>query len=94
MIQADGLSLEPLAINGRAALLQQDTNASLHFTECYDYLFRDIGKKHSGTLAGLGVALLPAVPAAPALAGNNRKFRPLIVLIKQHVKVLIWCCRF
>ena len=93
-IQACGLSLEPLASNGRAALWQQDTISGLLFTECYDYLLRDIAKKHSRTLARLGVALRPAVPAAPALAGNNRKFSPLIVRINQHVKVLIWCCRF
>ena len=93
-IQAYGLSLEPLASNGRAALWQQDTNSGLRFTECYDYLLRDIAKKHSKTLACLGVALPPAVPATPALAANNRRFRPLIVRINQRVKVLIWCFRF
>ena len=93
-IQVYGLSLEPLASNGRAALWQQDTNSGLPFTECYDYLLRDLVKKHSKTLARLGVALPPAVPAAPALAAYNRKFRPLIVRINQHVKVLIWCSGF
>ena len=93
-IQAYGLSLEPLASNVRAALWQQDTNSGLRFTECYDYLLRDIAKKHSKTLACLGVALPPAIPAAPTLAASNSKFRPLIVRINQHVKVLIWCCRF
>ena len=88
-IQAYGLSLEPLASNGRAAHWQQDTNSGLRFTECYDYLLRDIAKKHSKTLACLGSALPPAVPAAHVLAANNRKFRPLIVRINQHVKVLI-----
>ena len=92
--QAYGLSLKPVASNGRAALWQQDTNSGLRFTECYDYLLRDIAKKHSKTLAGLGIALPPAVPATPALVANNRKFRPLFVRINQHVKVLIWCCRF
>ena len=93
-IQAYGLSLKPLASNCRAALWQQDTISCLRFTECYDYLHRGIAKKHSRTLARLGVALPPAVPAAPAWAANNRKFGPLIVRINQHVKVLIWCCRF
>ena len=93
-IQAYGLSLEPLVSNGRAALWPQDIISGLRFTECYDYLLRDIVKKHSKTLARLGVALAPAVPAAPALAGNNGKFRPLIVRINEHFKVLIWCCRF
>ena len=88
-IQAYGLSLKPLASNGRSALWQQDTTSGLRFTECYDYLLRDIAKKHSKKLARLGVALPPAVPAAPDLAGNNLKFRPLIVRINQHVKVLI-----
>ena len=92
-IQAYGLSLAPLASNGTAALWQEDTISGLRFTKCYDYQLRDIAKKHSRTLARLGVALPLAVPAAPALAGKNRKFRPLIVHINQHVKVLIWCCR-
>ena len=93
-ILAYGLSLEPLASNGKAALWQQDTNSGLRFTECYDYLLRDIAKKYSKTLARLGVALPPAVPAAPGLAASNHKFRPLIVRINQPVQVLIWCCRF
>ena len=93
-IQAYGLSLEPLASNGRAALGQQDTNSGLRFTECYDYLLRDIAKRHSKTLAPLGVALPLAIPAAPPLAANNGKFRRLIVRINQHFKKLIWCCRF
>ena len=94
VIHAYGLSLEPLASNGRATLWQQDTISGLRFTECYDYLLRDIAKKHSRTLARLGVALPPAVPAAASLAGNNGKFRPLIVRINPHLKLLIWCCRF
>ena len=88
-IQKYGMSLEPLASNSRAALWQQDTNSGLRFTECYDFLLRDIAKKHSTTLARLGVALPLAVPAAPALAANNRKFRPLIVRNNQLAKVLI-----
>ena len=44
-IQAFGLSLEPLASNGRAALWQQDTISGLGFTECYEDLLRDIAKK-------------------------------------------------
>ena len=93
-ILAYGLSLEPLASNGRAALWQQDTISGLRFTKCDDYLLWNIAKKHSRTLARFGVTLPPAVPAAPALAANNRKFCPLIVGMNQHVKVLIWCCRF
>ena len=88
-IQAYGLSLEPLASNGRAALWQEDTRSGQRFTECYDYLHKDIVKKRSRTLARLGAAHPPAVPVAPALAANNRKFRPLIVRINLHVKVLI-----
>ena len=65
-IQAYGLSLEPLASNGRAALWEEDTISGLRFTEYYDYLLRDIAKEHSRTLARLGVALPPAVPAVPA----------------------------
>ena len=94
VIQAYGLSLEPLARIGRAALRQLNIISGLRFTQCYDYLLRDIAKKHSKTLARFGVALPPAIPAAPALAGNNCKFSPLIVRINQHVRVLIWSCRF
>ena len=93
-IQAYGLSLDPWASNSRAAHWQQDKYSGLHFTECYDYLLRDIVNKHSRTYALFGIALPPAVPPAPALAGNNGKFRPLIVRINQHVKRVIWCCRF
>jgi hypothetical protein len=88
-IQAYGLSLEPLASNGRAALWQQDSSSGRRFTECFDYLLKDIAKKHIKMLRRLGVALPPAVPAAPAVAANNRKFRPLIIRINVHVKVLI-----
>ena len=88
-IQAYGLSLEPLARNGRAALWQEDTRSGQRFTECHDYLLKDIAKKHLRTLACLGAALPRAVPVAPALAVNNRKFHPLIVGINLHVKVLI-----
>ena len=94
VIQVYDLSLEPLASNCRAALWQQDINSGLRFTECYDYLLRDIAKKHSKILARLGVALPLALPAAPALAANYRKFHLLIVRIHHYVKVLIWCCRF
>ena len=88
-IQAYGPLLEPLASNGRAARWQQNTNSGLRFPESYDFLPKDIAKKHSKTLARLGVALPLAVPAAPTLAANNRKFRPLIVRINQYLKVLI-----
>lgn len=88
-IQAYGLTLEPLASNGRAALWQQNTNSGLRFTECFDFLLKDIAKKHSNTLMRLGVAVPPAVPAAPALTGNNRKFHPLVIRIDSDVKILI-----
>ena len=88
-IQAYGLSLEPLASNGRAAYWQEDTRSGQHFTESYDYLLKDIAKKHSRTLACRGAALPPAVPVAPALTTYNRKFCPLIVRINLPVKILI-----
>ena len=88
-IQAYSLSLEPLASNGRAALWQEYTRSSQRFTECYDYLLKNIVKKHSRTLARLGAALSPAVPVDPALAANNCKLRPLILCINLYVKVLI-----
>ena len=74
---------------GPSALWQEDTRSSQRFTECYDYLLMDIVKKHLTRLAHLGAALPVAVPVAPALAANHRKFRPLIVRINLLVKVLI-----
>ena len=88
-IQAYGLFLESLASNRRAALWQEDTRSGQRFTECHDYLLKDIAKKHWRTLARQGAALPPAVPGASALAANNLKFPPLIVPINLHVKVLI-----
>lgn len=80
-IQAYALTVEPLASNGRAALWQQNSNAGLRFTECLDFLLKDIARKHSKTLRRLGVAVPPAVPAAPAVAATDRKFRPLLSVI-------------
>ncbi|KAG0123719.1 hypothetical protein HOY82DRAFT_544085 [Tuber indicum] len=64
-IQAYALTIEPLASNGRAALWQQNSNAGLRFTECLDFLLKDISR--------LGVAVPPAVPAAPAVATNDHR---------------------
>ena len=52
-IEVYGLSLEPLASNSSVALWQEDIRSGQHFTECDDYLLRNIAKKHSRTLASL-----------------------------------------
>ena len=94
-IQAYALTVEPLASNGRAALWQEDSSTGRRFTECLDFLLKDVAKKHSKTLSRLGVAVppavpvVPAVPAAPALAANNRKFYPLVVSFNYYVNILI-----
>ena len=93
-IPAYCLSLEPLASNSKAAPWQEDTPSGLCFTECYDYLLKDIAKKHSRMLACLGTTLPLTVPVAPTLATNNLKFRSLILHINLHVELLMGCSRF
>ena len=66
-IQVYGLSLEPLTSNGRAAIWQQDTNSGLRFTECSDYLFSDIAKKHSKTFGPLGCCSSAGCPCCSCL---------------------------
>jgi len=74
-IQAHSLPLTPLATpgGGRAVLWQTDTVRGRHFTECLDFLLKDIVKKNRKTLESLTRALGAPILAAPIPAGNDRK---------------------
>ena len=72
-IQAHALTLPP--VPHRAPLWQTNTRRGQRFTECFDYLPRDIVKKHQTNLVNLlrvSVAR-PAVPGAPVAVVNDRK---------------------
>src|SRR5437879_2727426 len=78
-IQAYDLMVEPIASNGMAAYWEADSNWGRCFTECLDFLLKDVAKKHSKTLEAMGLAVPPTAPApAPpvplvAAAGKNCK---------------------
>src|SRR5205807_720026 len=46
-IQAYALTVEPIASNGMAAYWEADSNRGRRFTECLDFLPKDVAKKHS-----------------------------------------------
>jgi hypothetical protein len=75
-IQAHALTIPP--VPHRAPLWQTNTRRGQRFTECFDYLLRDIAKKHKNNLENLLRAPVagpaaPAAPAAPVAAVNDRK---------------------
>ena len=74
-IQAYALTVEPIASNGMVAHWEANTNRGRQFTECLDFLLKDVAKKHSKTLSAMGLAVPPAPPVAPAAVatGNDHK---------------------
>jgi len=72
-IQAHALTIPP--VPHRAPLWQTNTRRGQPFTVCFDYLLRDIAKKHKNNLENLLRAPVagPAGPAAPVAAVNDRK---------------------
>ena len=74
-IQAHSLTLAPVATpgGGRAALWETDNVRGRRFTECLDFLLRDVANKHRNTLKSLTRARGAPFLAAPIPAGNDRK---------------------
>jgi len=72
-IQAHALTIPP--VPHRAPLWQTNTRRGQLFTVCFDYLLRDIAKKHKNNLENLLRAPVagPAAPATPVAAVNHRK---------------------
>jgi len=72
-IQAHALTIEP--VPHRGPLWQTNTRRGQRFTECFNYLLRDIAKKHKNNLENLLRAPVagPAGPAAPVAAVTDRK---------------------
>jgi len=72
-IQAHALTIPP--VPHRAPLWQTNMRRDQRFTECFDYLLRDIAKKPKNNVENLWRAPVagPAGPAAPVAAVNDRK---------------------
>jgi len=69
-IQAHALTIPP--VPHRAPLWQTNTRRGQRFIERFDYLLRDIAKKHKNNLENLLRAPV-AGPAGPVAAVNDRK---------------------
>jgi len=77
-IQAYALAIPSVTV--RAALWQTDTAWGERFTECLDFVLKDIAKKHKPSLTRLlaakpfpAVAPVVAPLAAPVAIGTDRK---------------------
>ena len=84
-IQAYSLTLPP--ISNRAGLWETNTPRGQRFTECLNFLLKDIAKKHKGNLADR-LSPQPVAAADPAPARNDRKL-PQSVRIKDLSYMLI-----
>ena len=69
-IQAYALTLSPILHKG--LLWQTNMGGGQQFTKCFDYLLRDIAKKHQNKLVDL-LRVPVAGPAGPVAAVNDRK---------------------
>jgi len=74
-LQAYSLTLAPVATpgGGRDALGQTETVRGRRFTECVDFLLKDVAKKHRNTLESVTRARGAPILGAPIPAGNDRK---------------------
>jgi len=93
-IQAYDLATQPVTV--RAALWQTDTAQGEHFTECLDFLLKDIAKKHKPNLTRLlaaqpvpAIALVAAPIVAPVAVGNDGKLSQTI-RIECAQYMIIW----
>jgi len=76
-IQAHALTLRP--VSQRSGLWQANNPRGERFTECLDFLLKDIAKKHQGILRDMLRAPVAAVPVAdPTPARNDRKLSPSV----------------
>ena len=79
-IQTYALTVPPV-VPHRAPLWQTNTRRGQWYTECFDFLLRDIARKHKNNLenllkapvADLATPAGPAGPAAPVAAVNDCK---------------------
>jgi len=76
-IQAHALTLRP--VSQRSGLWQADNPRGERFTECLDFLLKDIAKKHQGILSDMLRAPVAAVSVAdPTPARNDGKLSPSV----------------
>jgi len=93
-IQAYALATLPVTV--RAALWQTNTARGERFTECLDFLLKDIAKNHKPSVTQLlaaqpvpAIAPVAAPFAAPGAVGNDRRL-PQTILIECAQYMLIW----
>jgi len=93
-IPAYPLAIPPVTF--RAALWRTDTARGEPFTECLDFLLKDIAKKHKPSVTRLlaaqpvpAVAPVEAPVAAPVAVGNDCKL-PQTIRIECAQYMLIW----
>jgi len=76
-IHAHALTLRP--VSQRSGLWQVNNPRGECFTECLDFLLKDIAKKHQGILRDMLGAPVAAVPVAdPTPPRNDRKLSPSV----------------
>ena len=65
-LQVYALTVEPIASNGRVQYWEVNSHGGRRFTECLDFLLKDVAKKHSSTVRAMLQAVPPASPAPTA----------------------------
>ena len=76
-IQAQALTLRP--VSQRSGLWQTNNPRGERFTECLDFLLKNIAKKHQGILRDMLRAPVTAVPVGdPTPARSNRRLSPRV----------------
>jgi len=68
-IQAHALTLRP--VSQRLGLWQANNPRGERFTECLDFLLKDIAKKHQGILRDMSRAPVAAVPVVDPTPARN-----------------------
>src|SRR5437879_4514621 len=80
-IQAYALTVEPIASNCMATHWQVNSNQGRCFTECLDFLLKDIAKKYLKILVAMGLAVPPTAPAPAPPAPPARNDRKLLQIV-------------
>ena len=76
-IQKHALTLRP--VRKRSGIWQDDNPCGERFTECLDFLLKDIANKHQDILRDMLKALVAGVPVAdPTPTRNHSKLSPSV----------------
>jgi len=88
-IQAYAIRLQP--VSRRSGLWQANNLRGEHFTECLDFLLKDIAKKHQRILTDM-LKVQPVAPIAvadPAPARKDRKLAPSVRINVPDMLILL-----